>query len=82
MPRNLLRPLLLAAGLLAFGACGDNRGTAPGDAAAAIDAATPIDAGPDAAPASLAPCLDRPTDLPRPTTGLPCELLPPGLVLH
>lgn len=25
------------------------------------------------------PCLDRPTDLPRPPTGqLPCELYPPG----
>ena len=28
---------------------------------------------------ALAPCVERPTDLPRPPTGaLPCELLPPG----
>ena len=30
----------------------------------------------------LKPCLDRPTDLPRPPSGqLPCELIPPGLTL-
>jgi hypothetical protein len=54
-------------------ACGDNH-QAPKDAAPAADA--PADAGGDAA---LAPCIDRPTDLPQPPTGaLPCELLPPG----
>ncbi len=48
-------------------ACGDNH-QAPKDAAPA-----------DAADPALAPCLERPTDLPRPPTGaLPCELLPPG----
>lgn len=51
--------------------CGDNR-----------PPATPDDGGIDAAPEALAPCLDRPTDLARPPNGaLPCELLPPGLVL-
>ena len=37
----------------------------------------------DPQPQPLAPCLDRPTDLPRPppaTGQLPCELLPPGFV--
>jgi hypothetical protein len=39
------------------------------------------DATSDAAGA-LAPCLDTPTDLPRPPAGrLPCELIPPGLRL-
>jgi hypothetical protein len=52
-------------------ACGDNR-QAPEDAA-------PPDTGTE--PEPLAPCLERPTDLPRPPTGvLPCELLPPGFV--
>lgn len=47
-------------------ACGDNR-------------EAPRDAAPDAGDEALAPCLERPTDLPRPPTGaLPCELLPPG----
>jgi hypothetical protein len=42
------------------------------------------DAGTDAGVADagtgLKPCLDAPTDLPRPpgSTGLPCELIPPG----
>ena len=55
--------------------CGDNRGPAPAE-----DAAPPaIDAAVDAPPATTGPCLDRPTDLPRPPTGaLPCDLLPPG----
>jgi len=31
---------------------------------------------------TLAACLDRPDELPRPpTAGLPCELIPPGLAL-
>lgn len=65
--------LILAAALL-VGACGDNiKGTPPGEAGP--DDAPVADAGPEA----LAPCLDRPTDLPRPPDGvLPCELLPPG----
>ena len=57
--------------VLLAGACGDN-----------VTPVTPVsptaDAGVDA-PAALAPCLDRPSDLPRPATGgLPCDLLPPG----
>lgn len=64
-----LRILSFVAGAWLAAACGDNHGQAPGDAA-------PDDAGVDAA---LAPCLERPTDVPRPPTGaLPCELLPPG----
>jgi len=51
--------------MLALTACGDNRATKP------------VDAGVDTSP--LAPCLDRPDELPRPpSTQLPCELLPPG----
>jgi hypothetical protein len=52
-------------------ACGDD--TKP---------AQPSDAGIDAAQVQpLAPCVDRPTDLPLPPTKqLPCELLPPGFV--
>ena len=37
---------------------------------------------PDTASATRAACLDRPNVLPRPPEGrLPCELIPPGLVL-
>lgn len=63
---------------LAFvAACGDNQAGARD--AQSEDAAPPIDALPTDAAPSLAPCLDRPTDLPRPPTGaLPCDLLPPG----
>lgn len=70
----------LAAALAA--ACGDNH-SAPIDAPDEEDAAPPdIDAGVDAAPTTLGACLDRPTDLARPPTGqLPCELVPPGLVI-
>lgn len=58
---------LFAAGLLAT-ACGDDKVPAVQD-----------DAGIDAPPAVVGPCIDRPTDLPHPPTGaLPCELLPPG----
>jgi hypothetical protein len=59
--------------LALIAACGDNvRPMTPGDAATT----------PDAAVQPLAACLDRPTDLPRPPAGqLPCELLPPGLML-
>lgn len=67
--RSLVLLVLLAA------ACGDNvSSSTPGDAGG--DATTPDAPGP-----SLAPCLDRPTDLSRPPTGqLPCELLPPGFM--
>jgi hypothetical protein len=53
-------------------ACGDNqRPNVPDDAAL-----------PDAeVPTALASCLDRPTDLPRVPNELPCELVPPGLVV-
>lgn len=66
--------------LLTLAACGDNHGVKPAeDAAVLIDAAAPIDAALDAPPSVTGPCLDRPTDLPRPPSGaLPCELLPPG----
>lgn len=66
---------------LALAACGDNRTPASTeDAAVAVDGAVPIDAAIDAPPTVVGgPCLDRPTDLPRPPTGaLPCDLLPPG----
>ena len=64
---KLLLSLVACAWLAA--ACGDNHQVPP--------APPPEDAGIDAA--ALAPCLDRPTDLPRaPTGALPCELLPPG----
>lgn len=48
-------------------ACGDNNSptTPPGDG------------GMDS-PAAAGPCVARPTDLPRPSVTLPCELLPPG----
>jgi hypothetical protein len=42
---------------------------------------TSADAGvPDGGAARTQPCLERPTDLPRPpgAEGLPCDLLPPG----
>jgi len=59
--------------VLALVACGDNTKPTP---------ATPDDAPvvePDAPPGALAPCLDQPTDLPRPPgTQLTCDLLPPG----
>jgi hypothetical protein len=73
---RLAPSVVLALALAIFaalaGACGDN--TRP---------QAPDDAGIDAQPQPLAPCLDRPTDLPRPppaTGQLPCELLPPGFV--
>ncbi len=80
---SLLAAGAIAAGLVTTTGCGDNMPSVPGDdaAAAVTDAApvadAPTDAGTDAA--AIGPCLDRPTDLPRPPTGqLPCELLPPG----
>jgi hypothetical protein len=64
-----MRVFLLVA--LAAG-CGDNvKPKAPDDGG--VDATTPDALQP------YGPCLDRPTDLPRPPSGaLPCELLPPG----
>lgn len=39
------------------------------------------DGGPDAPPAAVGPCLDKPADLAKPpTSALPCNLLPPGFV--
>jgi hypothetical protein len=39
-------------------------------------------AGSGGSASASAPCLDQPTDLPRPPEGrLPCELIPPGLRL-
>lgn len=51
------------------------------DTSDGLDAAIGADAGIDSgAPLPpLVPCLERPTDLPRPPSGeLPCDLLPPG----
>jgi hypothetical protein len=62
---------------LAAGACGDNVAPPAQDDAAppVVDAAN----NPDAGTPVRGPCLDRPTDLPRPPVGeLPCDLYPPG----
>lgn len=65
-----MRALLLLALLVG---CGDNR------AGNVRDDAGVGDAGTDAPSGALAPCLDRPTDLPTaPRDQLPCDLLPPG----
>lgn len=68
-----IRIFLAAAAALALAACGP-------DEAIPRDASTPpIDAAIDGPPITGAPCLERPTELPRPPTGaLPCDLLPPG----
>lgn len=69
-----LTALLAGATLaLALGAsCGKSK-------PAAVD---PTDAGGDGGPTGLASCLDMPDQLTRaPSATLPCELLPPGLVL-
>lgn len=73
--------LLSALLLLAAAGCGDNKAATPSEDAAPlpIDAPLAVDAAVDAPPGVLGPCLDRPTDLPRPPTGqLPCDMLPPG----
>ena len=62
-----MRALLLLGLLLA--ACGDNK-----------KASVTQDAGIDAGPEARGACLDRPDTLPRPSTTLPCELMPPGFV--
>ncbi|MEO8705506.1 MAG: hypothetical protein ABI867_36080 [Kofleriaceae bacterium] len=61
--------------LAALAACGDNKTQPARDDAGVADAAPPIDTPP---PTTVGPCLDRPGDLPTPSAGLPCELLPPG----
>lgn len=72
-----MRRLVLAlVAAIALAACGDDEHVG-GDDAARPDAA--VDAPPPDAPPALAPCLDRPGDLPRSPSGqLPCDLLPPG----
>ncbi len=79
--RRLVILALLALGALGAG-CGDNSVGPADDAAPVPDDAMPIDAPPDAPDAGVtqvAPCLERPDELPRPPTGaLPCDLVPPG----
>lgn len=68
--------------IIAFAQIGCEADSAPAADAAATtsaDAGIPVHTDGGDASALLTPCLDRPTDLPRPpTAGLPCELLPPG----
>ncbi len=73
--------LLLGLGAALLAGCGDDEGTPRVDAAV-VDAGVAdgdlADASPDAATNLLKACLERPADLPRPpTSGLPCDLLPP-----
>jgi len=68
-----MRGLLLTLALTLVG-CGDN--SLPG---ASDGPSVDPDGPPVVSP--LAPCIDRPADLPRPPTGqLSCDLLPPGFV--
>jgi hypothetical protein len=69
-----MRYLILSA-LLALAACGDNKTPLREDAGV-----EPADAAPDAGQPARGPCLDHPTDLPRPSEQLPCDMLPPGFV--
>jgi hypothetical protein len=79
MRASIIIGLAVALAALAVG-CGDNDEFVPIDAPDAIDAA--VDAGADAEPTTICPCLDRPTYLPSPPIGrLPCELIPPGVTL-
>ncbi len=72
-----MRGLVLVVALGLFG-CGDNNVPATPDPTPDGPPA-PTPDSPVAPP--LAPCLDRPTDLPLPPTGqLSCDLLPPGFV--
>jgi len=81
------RALLLAVALtVSFGACGKNKGASSGTGGGAGTASggsgggTGGIAGGGGAGGGLAPCVDLPSDLPRPPTdGLPCDLIPPGL---
>lgn len=61
---------LFAITFVLLAACGDNKKG---------NNANP-DAGIDAGPEARGACLDRPDTLPRPSTTLPCELMPPGFV--
>ena len=63
--------VVLFAWLALATACGDNNKVVKEDAGVTPDGST-----------ALAPCLDRPTDVPQPSTQLPCDMLPPGLVLQ
>jgi hypothetical protein len=59
----------------------DAGGSRP-DGSGVVDTQGGLDASPDMGGSALGPCLDSPTDLPRPPSGrLPCELIPPGLRL-
>lgn len=61
----------------ALGACGDNLPATPKDAAP--DDTLVVDAGPDAGPTAVGPCLDRPSEATKAPNGqLPCELISPG----
>lgn len=63
--------------LAALAACGDNKHAQVPD-----DAPVSPDAPGDATPGRLTGCLDRPGTLPAaPASGLPCELVPPGVTL-
>jgi len=83
----MLRATTIAASLLLgamlLGACEDSADprNPSSDAGASGEGSGANEGGAGGVPAddALAPCLDRPTDLPRPPVGrLPCELLPPG----
>lgn len=78
--------LAAAAVVLSAGSCGRTKplGGGAGGIAGATGGSTATGGGTGAGGQSgsggLAPCLDRPDDLPRPpTNGLPCDLVPPTL---
>jgi len=87
LPRLMLGSAALLAGLL-LAACDDDDSDrngrpsagAPGESGApGVEAGAGGTGGDGGAGGEILPCLDRPTDLPRPPVGrLPCELLPPG----
>ena len=79
-----IRVLVVTFGIAAAlgGACGRSKPVAPRDGGSGgTDGGPGVDAGIEvAAPTDgkLAPCLERPGELPRPPSGgLPCELIPP-----
>jgi hypothetical protein len=92
MRRSRVQPLLasllaiaLFAALLAialFAGCKSSGARPSVDGSPQLDATSPnLDTSADTG-AALAPCLDTPSDLPRPPAGrLPCELVPPDLRL-